>query len=256
MRAPRSKRQSKPRRNKGRKFRQARDVPEWASLSCKRSMAPTAPPGATAYNANQMYNLMDTQLVQFERATLVAQGYQHYRIKKITLTFKPTFDNYLASAGAVTKPNLYYMIDKSGAIATNVTLEGLKQMGAKPIQLDEKNLKVSWRPSVLESVMYSGGGAGLSASSKYKVSPWLTTTSQNVSPAPVPASGIDHLGIYWYVDQLANPVGAQYTVEVECQFEFKKPQSTGLTGAVEAIASRPAILNDSPDGIVGGGDGV
>ena len=30
------------------------------------------------------------------------------------------------------------MIDKAGAIPTNITLEGLKQMGAKPQALDEK----------------------------------------------------------------------------------------------------------------------
>jgi len=235
-----------------RKARKAGNVPDWASLSCKRTIVPQ---GAAAYNTNTLYSLMNTQLIDYPRAVQVAAGYQHYRIKKIKLTFKPTSDNFLAAAGAVSKPNLYYMIDKSGAIPTNVSLEGLKGMGARPRQLDEKNMSIQWSPSVLESVMYAAGGVGAASSSKYRISPWLTTTADNVSPGAFVASGVDHLGVYWYVDQLLNPIGYQYTCEVEVQFEFKKPLINALS-SVAAIPSVAATLNDSPDGVVGGGDGV
>lgn len=244
----------KGKQGKGKRARRARDVPDMASLSVKRSLQTGAPPGP-GFNTNTLYSLMNTQLIDFTRATQVAAAYQHYRIKKITLTFKPSSDTFTAAAGAVSKPNLYYMIDKSGAIPTNATLEALKQMGAKPIQLDEKNLTVSWRPSVLESVMYAAGGVGAPASSKYKISPWLTTTADNVSPGVFVPSGIDHLGCYWFVDQLLNPIGYQYTVECEVQFQFKKPL-INLTSSVAAIPARVATLNDSADGVVGGGDGV
>lgn len=53
------------------------------------------------------------------------------------------------------------MIDKAGAIPTNITLEGLKKMGAKPRALDEKPIVIGWKPSVLENVMTAGGGAPL-----------------------------------------------------------------------------------------------
>lgn len=249
----------RPRRLRRRRVarrRRTNNVPEWASLSVKRSLeTPTTPP-QPGFQSNTLYSLMNTQLIDYPRAVAVAQAYQHYRIKSIKLTFKPTFDNYLAAAGAVSKPNLYYMIDKSGSLPSNITLEGLKNMGARPKQLDEKNMTITWKPSVLESVMYSGGGVGLSASSKYRISPWLTTTADNIAPGPSPASGIDHLGIYWYMDQLSNPVGAQYTIEVECQFEFKKPVITVLTTTTEAQKARVATINDSPDGVVGGGDGI
>lgn len=239
---------------RSRRFRKARDVAEWASLSCKRSLQ--AAPGNPGFNSNVLYSLMDTQLSQFERAEQVAAQYQHYRIKKVTITFKPTFDNYLAAGGAITKPNLYYMIDKAGAIATNTTLEALKMMGAKPRQLDEKNLSISWRPSVLENTMYAPG-VNNATPSRYQISPWLTTRGQAVSQGAFVPSGIDHLGIYWYMDQLSNVPGAQYTVEVEAQFEFKKPlDSYTDTSGVEAIKATVAIRNSSPDGIVGGGDGL
>lgn len=245
------------RRLNRRRFRKARDVPDMASLSCKRSLEndATSPP-TPGFNSNTLYSLMNTQLIDYDRAAIVASQYQHYRIKKITVTWKPTFDNYLAAGGAVTKPNLYYMIDKSGALPTNVTLEGLKQCGAKPRQLDEKNMSVSWRPSVLESAMYAPGAVAATQASKYSISPWLTTNASPVQAGAFIPSGIDHLGIYWYVDQLQNPVGAQYTIEVEVQFQFKKPLNAFEAGAPEAHKAKVATKNNSPDGVVGGGDGV
>lgn len=206
----------------------------------------------TQFNTNSLYSLMNTQLIDFPRAVQVAAAYQHYRIKKVTLTFKPSSDTF--TVGGATKPSLYHMIDKSGAIPTNITLEGLKQMGAKPRQLDEKNLTVSWRPSVLESVMYASGGVGAASSSKYQISPWLTTTADNVSPGIFQPSGVDHLGVYWYLDQL-NGAGYQYAIECEVQFQFKKP----LINTVSSVNAQPAVvaqINDSIDGIVGGADGV
>lgn len=197
---------------------------------------------------------MNTQLTDYPRAVQAAAAYQHYRITKVRITFKPTSDTFIAAAGSVSKPNLYFMIDKSGAIPTNVSLEGLKGMGARPRQLDEKNMSIQWSPSVLESVMYASGGVGAGSSSKYKISPWLTTTAQNVSPGAFVASGIDHLGIYWYVEQTLNPIGYQYQAEVEVQFQFKKPLINMLS-AVSAIPAQVADINDSPDGVVGGGDG-
>lgn len=198
---------------------------------------------------------MNTALVQYQRASIVSEAYQHYRIKKITVTFLPQFDNFLASGGAVTKPYLYWMIDKAGAVPTNITLEGLKQMGAKPIQLDEKPVKISWRPSVLQSVMYAGGGLGAANPSAYKISPWLNTRANVVDVASGP-SGIDHLGLYWYMDCLNNAPGIQYQAEVEVQFQFKKPLTTLAVSTQQAIGSVQKTLNDSPDGVVGGGDGI
>lgn len=198
---------------------------------------------------------MNTQLLDFDRASVVAEGYQHYRMKKITVTFKPSFDNFLASGGAVTKTYLYWMIDKSGSIPTNATLEVLKQMGAKPIALDEKPIKISWRPSVLEGVMYTPG-VNNQTPAKYRISPWLSTVATAIQPNNIGGtSGIDHLGLYWFVDTLNNPAGIQYTAEIEVQFQYKKPLISVQAGAPEARKAKVAVMNNSPDGIVGGGDG-
>lgn len=251
--AKKSNRRRGPKKGKARRARRGgknSNVPDMASLSVKRSFQ--TPQGQPGFNPNALYSLMNVQLLDYPRAVQVAAAYQHYRIKKVSVTFKPSFDTF-AAAGA-SKPNLYWMVDKSGAIPTNATLEALKQMGARPKQLDENNIIVSYSPSVLESVMYASGGLGAASSSKYKVSPWLTTTAQNVSPGVFVANAVDHLGLYWYVDQLIS-VGSQYTIEVEVQFQFKKPL-INLIGATEALKAEVATINDSPDGIVGGGDGI
>lgn len=228
---------------------------ELASLSCKRTIAPG---GGGNYLTNVLYSLMNTQLTDYQRAVTVASAYQHYRIKSITLTVKPTYDTFTGTtANAMSKMHLYFMIDKAGAIPTNVTLEGLKQMGARPIELDENTRKITWRPSVLEAAMYAPGPVGAAQTAKYLISPWLSTANAPVQPGVFVASGIDHLGIYWFVEQLVVGGAPQpYQCEVEVQFQFKKPLTNSFIGSTAAIPSVAATLNDSPDGIVGGGDGV
>jgi len=238
----------------------ASNVSDYASLSVKNSLTV-----ANGFTSNRLYSLMNTTLALYPRAVTVSQAYQFYRIRKIALTIKPTFDTYQAigfngsGVGGIGKPNLYYMIDKSGSIPTNVSLEALKQMGARPRQLDEKNMTVSWTPTVLEASLQSGGNSPTVAGAKYDISPWLTTTAIVVGPGVFVPSEIDHLGIYWYCDQSVGlPVGftpPTFTVEVEVQFEFKKPLSV-LSQSDPAIPAQHARLNDSPDGIVGGNDGI
>jgi len=241
-------RKSKP----ARKFKKTTNVSEYASLSEIRTMS-VADPG---FRCNRLYSLMDTSLGQFTgRAINVAQAYQHYRIKNISLKVKPTFDTYaftVTPGQASSKPNLYYMIDKAGAVPTNVTLEGLKQMGARPFALDEKPRTISWSPSVLEVTMTQGGPALLGQGSKYSISPWLNTNSNSVNVGAWNASTVDHLGVYWYVETLLTGVDLNqpYQVEVEVQFEFKKPLVTRSIGMFPAIAAGFANTNASRDGIV------
>lgn len=236
---------------KGRKGgrRRVRDVPDLASLSVKRTLTPV---GGGNFVSNQMYDMRNTDLASYARAVQVAQAYQHYRIKKISLTIKLAYDTYQqanALPGGGSRPNLYYMIDKSGSIPNNITLEALKQMGAKPFQADEKPFVISWRPSVLTG---DAQAPGVLASAQYKISPWLST-SANPLANPWAASTIDHLGVYWYMDQVFGG-GVQYTAEVEVQFQFKKPLAIVTAGSQLSQSVAVAVLDDSPDGIVGGGD--
>jgi len=234
--------------------RDIRNVSEYASLSEYLALTPSSPGG---FQTNTMYSLMNTSLSLFTRALNPARAYQHYRIKYIQLKIKPHFDTYLVNpANPVGKPHLYYMIDKSGSIPTNITLAGLKQMGAKPRALDEKPLPIGWRPSVLEQTLTVGGAAPQAQGARYVISPWLNTNANSVDIAAWNPSTVDHLGVYWYVEQ---PVGTAqpYDVEVEVQLEFKKPASAGAVGQFNAQAVVVKLTNTSRDGYVddrSGGD--
>lgn len=255
---PPRRRMNRKQARKGRKnVRRGRksNVKDLATLSVKHTLVSGSPGGG--FLPNTLYSQMGTQLADFIRATTVANAYQHYKIKKLAITFKPTYDTYAPTGGTtIGKPNLYYMVDKSGSIPANITLEGLKNMGARPRQLDEKNLVVSWSPSVLDLSMITGGAAPTSNPSKYRISPWLSCNENITTPGVFVASKVDHLGLYWYVDQ-ANPgtTPPTYTCEIEAQFVFKKPL-TVLSSSVSAIPAHVAVVNDSSDGIVGGNDGI
>lgn len=232
---------------KGIRRNRVKNVKDYASLSETRTMSVQ-----NGFSNNNLYSLMNTALSQFTRASQVAKGYQHYRIKYISLKIKPVWDAYVytGTPGSVGKPNLYYMIDKAGAIPTNITLEGLKQMGAKPCRFDEGPRTIGWRPSVLTADLTAAGGAPVVQGSQYKISPWLNTSDVSVFQ-PWNPSSIDHLGVYWYVEAPIQGGGNQpYVVDVEVQFQFKKPLIATSTGAVHAVPAGMAQLNQSKDGIV------
>lgn len=225
----------------------ARDVGDYASCSVKRTIVPDA---GGNFATNQMYDMRQTSLNTFQRAMTIARAYQHYRIKKITLTLKPTYDTYQSGApGGSSKANLFFMIDKSGSIPANPTLEALKQMGAKAHAFDEKPKTISWRPSVLNAAL---DNAGAPESSQYRISPWLSTSTNPIN-GPWVASDIDHLGVFWYVEQLFGG-GLQYNAEIEVQFQFKKPLYVSAPSAAPAVHAVVATEDDSSDGILQGPD--
>lgn len=220
-----------------------RNVNDYASLSVTRSL--------TQVNSGQLYFFNDIQLADFQRAVQVAQGYQKFRISGVTLMIKPNLDSYISvAAGSPQKPYLYYMIDKSASIPLNVTLEGLKQMGAKPIALDERPVKMTWKPAVLTADALSPVAIG---PSQYKVSPWLSTNANTLNPGAWVPSSVAHQGIKFFIEQVGQLT--QFNLEIQLQFEFAKPLLPALA-AISGTSLTYAEIDASPDGIVGGSDGM
>jgi len=249
--APRKANKSKPRRRmarraprKGVAAKSKNNVSDFAGLSCTRTLSGNV--------ANQMYKFNTFTLADFPRAVQVAKAYQHYRISGIKLTYKPNYDVYSqALAGGGAKPFLYYMIDKSDGIPTTATLESLKQMGARPHNFDEKPRTITWRPSVLTEEQNTIAGSTAAA---YKVSPWLATNSNPGAPGVWTPSTIAHKGLTWYMEQ----PGATFAlnIEVEIQFQFKKPLFDMTPSPTHAKPLQYAIIDASPDGVEGGTDGI
>jgi len=248
---------SKPRRRMNRRPRVARrrlgrvsrnsGVAEYASLSERMDITPA---GGGNFVTNQMYNVINTNLGQFARATAVAANYQFYKIKQIKVTLKYSYDTFQGAVGNSSRPNLYYMIDKSGSVPINPTLAALKAMGARPNAMDNRQFTITWKPSVLNEVL-NAGGAALGA--QYKISPWLSTNNTTLTPGVWNPSLVPHIGLYWYAEQLFAG-GVQFNAEFEVQFQFKKPLIKLLPSAAPAIGIAPAVKDDSSDGIVGGPD--
>lgn len=234
-RAPAMRRRKTVRRNT------TNNVVDKASCSVRRTLAT----GST----NTMYSFDNFQLKDFDRAVQIAQGYQLYKMTGIKVTWKPEYDTYAAGLGA-TKPFLYHMVDKSGSIPDNITLEALKQAGARPRAFDEKPISVTFKPAVLNAVLNT---VGASTYGGYKVSPLLSTNQNATSIQPFVASAIAHQGLKWYIDTAGSALNI--IMEVEVQFQFFKPLWSSLA-SVPSKGLSFAVLNDSPDGVVGGNDGI
>lgn len=221
-----------------------------ASLSVKRTIQPA---GGGNFNGNTMYDAHNIKLEDFDRAVQVSKAYQFYRIKNVRLTFSFPYDTFAQGLGAnASRPNFYYMLDKAQSIPANVTLEGLKQMGARPRQCDNKPISISWSPTVLTEAPTVAGPFP----SEYKISPWLNTNMAGPAGAFLP-SAVEHQGVFWYLEQLFGAL--QYEVEMEVQFQFRKPLYIAPAQALSAVPStsiQVAEVDSSSDGIVGGPGGV
>lgn len=205
--------------------RRINGVPEWASLTEILTVKTTGPVVADTLVTNVMYSSYNLSLALFSRASAVGQSYREFRIKNVKVIYKPLFDTYQASQAGGTVPYLYYLIDRTGSYQNITTVEQLKRMGARPMRLDDKNLVINYRPSVLNRVYdNTDGGAQFN---QYKLSPWLSTNDNAPSGvAAWTASGVDHLGIRWCVNQNGNTV--PYQCELQIEFQFRKPMITGV----------------------------
>ena len=74
---------------------------------------------------------------------------------------KPVFDTYIPGAAPVAGPTsipyLYWQIVRDGDYPTAPTNLYFEQRGSKPIRLDDKIIKVGWKPNALTDVQ---GGLG------------------------------------------------------------------------------------------------
>lgn len=165
-------------------------------------------------------------LARNARASIVGRGYREYRITKMEYIFKPTLDTFAFNSGAIV-PYLYAMVDRTGNLADFTTADQLRELGAKPRRLDDKIVRVSFKPSVLGYALDRGQQSNEFA--KPMISPWLTTDNSNDTVPGGPGwtpSTVDHLGLAWIVD--GNSTAANYIVEVVTHFQFRKPNLTIL----------------------------
>lgn len=194
-------------------------VPDQASLT--ETVNNRAPSGAY-YTSNLGYRFYNCSLNLFPRAQTVGSCYQEFRIRRITLCFKTTADTFLSSVGNAAVPQLYYMVDKKGAVPINFNVDTLQAMGALPRRFDDKMKKILWAPAVLQSALTDPLALSTAASAS-NISPWLPTNNQPGAAGTFVPSDVDHLGCSWfvYVPNGSQPI--QYDIDIFVDFEFRKP---------------------------------
>lgn len=218
---PKTKRTNRKRKGVVRKARIARpvrsgNVPEWASMSETLDLGPGA--------IGTFYNNNDTQLAMFKRASSVAQGYQYFRIKRLTYLYKPLLDTF-TSTGNSQVPYLYWVINKSGTEYPNLNVAWFEANGAKPIRFDDKTVKISYSPAVLFDVIEAGVPAAAQQPNSSKISPWLVTTKDAFLNQQFSASQVSHTGHYLTVQSPGSAATMTFQVTVTAEFEFKKPNA-------------------------------
>jgi len=226
-RAPR--RRMNRRRNPVRKYARGGHIKEYAAAQYSTANQLLTPSQA---QAGAVYAFRNFSLAAAStRVQNIAQSYQEYRIKRITWEARGFFDSFVApsSATAPTVPHLYWRIDKLGTYNADTTLNTLKASGCKPIRLDDKLVRKSFKPTVLQGVAAEASTDPTSPFIQlgtYRTSPWLPTNAMAYSVGKntwVPST-IDHLGLILGIDcdvvPFGGPAGAvSFTVE----FEFRKP---------------------------------
>lgn len=181
----------------------------------------------TVCNSNQAYQMYNINLSNTTRAKIVAQGFLEYRVKSVTLRFKPSSDTYTQGAGV---PYLYYKIDRDMGCTGFSKAAHFQTVGCKAHRFDEKIIEVTFRPSVLTGVADNQPTAGALKVQKPIISPWLATDNDNLSPTVWNPSEIDHMGCTWMTEQaFSTATNIQYTVERIVTYEFRKSATALLT---------------------------
>lgn len=186
----------------------------------------------SAGSPSQAFGFYNFALTNSTRAVQVAAGFQEYRIAKVEVTVKgaaDTFDSQAVGTGvAPSVPYLYYMIDRTATFDNNGTnSQVLKNAGAKPIRLDDRSIKIQWKPTVQIGSSDAAGGPApvLELAAAYKKSPWLTTNANaNEAGSPWAPSSVDHMGIVLAIEQPRGPLpDTSATVSIRVTYEFRRP---------------------------------
>lgn len=184
-------------------------------------------------NNNTSYTMGNFSLTNSTRAKSVAQAYQFYRISKVELEFKPQADTFIGlnnnTGSQVSVPYLYYLINKSLSLPPNWSIGMLRAAGAKPRRLDDKSIKVAFKPVVYLGSTDSPQNGALVAdlAAAIKTSPWLPcngNAGNNGDGTVWTPNSVDHHGVSFYIEQTNQTAGmipALLTVRIH--YQFKKP---------------------------------
>jgi len=233
----------------------------------RRSTRPAVNTGNKAYctrsetfsiaaQAGVVYTFRDLALDKLTTCQDLAQFFQMYRITGVQMRIKPNVDSYVAGSGQA-KPYMYWQIDRSASLPNALNAVYFEDLGCKPINLDEKPVMRSYRPSVL---LGNPNGVNPSQVGGYKLSPWLPTNEAALGEDPTvfAVSTVEHHGCLFYISKTAVNDGQTYDIDVTVTVQFWKPlvvPAPGSAPATKVTYTKGNVQRDSSGNLIDGPSG-
>lgn len=163
------------------------------------------------------------------RAPEIAKQFGLYRIASLKFVHKPIFDTYAQTAAiapasniVLSVPNLYWKMNRYGDFPANFDGDYMRALGARANRLDDKNVRVGYKPNILTD---QGNSVG-SSSAGIKMTPWLST-DDTPNDNNFTLSTAKHYGHTLFVE--ASLVNTSTTpnvcsLDIEVVYEFKNPR--------------------------------
>lgn len=185
---------------------------------------------------NQPYE-PELNLTQFPRALDIADNYQKYRISKVEYIYKPLYDTFQSQyqAGSNVNVTVPYLFSKvlNYPSPNSFGLSYLTTLGAKPRRIDDKSVKVTYTPHILQgglvnTVAVTGASQGVGTSggvARAIKKPWLNTHYYDPSGNQVMDNTIHFGHVFWIQQEVTNPDPTKpvCALDVNVYFEFAKP---------------------------------
>jgi len=163
------------------------------------------------------------RLTQFRRALDVADNYQLYRVSKVEYIYTPRFDTFVNGSGQPSVPYLYTKILSYPAPDT-FGLQFMTAMGAKPKRLDDKTLRVIYKPHILQGGLDAvGQGTTTQNYTRPIKAPWLNTHVTDSSGNIIMDNTVHYGHATWIDQDASDPAFSVCNYTVNVYFEFCKP---------------------------------
>jgi len=174
------------------------------------------------------------------RASAIAKEFGLYRIAKVIYTHRPLWDTYNSSLPGVgnspnSVPTLYWKMNRYGDFPAAFNGDYMRSLGAKPFRLDDKQVKVAYKPNILTAQDNAAG----TTTAGIKITPWLST-DDTPQDNLFTISTAEHYGHTLFVEGggAGTALGAVCYLDIQVVYEFKNPRlvvSTGATQGPEAL---------------------
>jgi len=174
---------------------------------------------------NTMFNCALKGLTAFPRAQAMAQLFQEYRITRVRVIIYPASNTVIAGA-PTSVIKMYDRVYSTPYAATSVsgtliTLDLLRELNPHPFLLTQRRLLRSFKPTV--ATLTNSVGSATLPSFELKTSPWLSTSVSSSSVQGPDDTTHRGMLLYFLNDLAPTTATVATTVDIEADFEFRKP---------------------------------